>query len=69
MEKDFVKLNEEELKGVVGGVSLNYRDKEIFINNMGTAQKASDFLIKCGVRPSDPSYRIYMDEWIAKNGK
>ena len=68
MEKDFVKLNEEELKDVVGGVSLNYSDKELF-DNMATAQEASDFLIKCKIRPSDPIYHIYMDKWMAKNGK
>ena len=67
MEKDFVKLNEKELKDVVGGVSLNYRDKELFVN-MATAQEASDFLMKCSIRPSDPAYRIYMDQWNAKNG-
>lgn len=67
-EKDIVKLNEEALKDVVGGVSLNYSDKQKF-DNMATAQEASDFLIKCNVRPGDPSYRIYMDQWTAKNGK
>ena len=67
MEKDFVKLNEEELKDVVGGVSLKYSDKELF-DNMATAKEASDFLMKCGVRPSDPAFHIYMDQWNAKNG-
>lgn len=68
MDKDFVQLNEEELKGVVGGGSLSYSDHNKF-ENMATAQEASDFLIKCKIRPSDPSYRIYMDQWMAKNGK
>ena len=47
MDKDFVKLNEEELKDVVGGASLNYYDLKEF-ENLNTAKEASDFLFQQG---------------------
>jgi hypothetical protein len=68
MEKDFVKLNEEELKDVVGGVYLNYSDMKKF-ENLDTAKEASDFLMNHSIRPSDSAFKIYMDKWTAKNGK
>ena len=68
MDKDFVKLNDEELTDVVGGVSLNYSDMKEF-ENLDTAKEASEFLMNHGIRPNDSGFKVYMDKWTAKNGK
>ena len=66
MEKDFAQLNDKDLQDVVGGVGLKYTEMSVF-EKLTTELEAREYLIKCGVRPSDEAYRLYMNAWLAKH--
>jgi hypothetical protein len=65
MEKDFVKLNEEELKDVVGGIKGADRNKFLATD---TIESAMDYLkAKCYITPGHRDFIPLMKEWEAKH--
>jgi hypothetical protein len=65
MDKDFVKLNEEELKDVVGGIMP---DKKLEFLKIDTFEFAMEYLKKeCYIGPGHKDFTALMKEWAAKH--
>ena len=66
MDKDFVQLNEEELKDVVGGL-IDPRKKHLFLQTK-TLEYAMEYLKKeCYITPSHHEFKSLMKEWETKH--
>lgn len=63
MDKDFMQLNEEQLKEISGGA---FDPNELMkIKDLNEAQK---YLVECGVQPGQGVYEAYLVTWKNMNG-
>ena len=59
MDKDFMQLNEDQLKEISGGA---FDPNEFMsIENLGEAQA---YLIECGAQPGQGFYEAYLATWV-----